>query len=628
MPDPKPQPEASASPSHLRSLEDEIRLLNERLHRVESSVVFRFLRFAGGLFDMQKKRAGRILLHSPLHPLYLRLRGKPKATPDIPGYAAWIAEREARMPSRAWHQQQAANWRRQPEISVVMSTYRPTKEWLTRAVSSVQAQSYEKWQLCICDDASDQPWVREYLEAEAASDPRIRVVFREVNGGISEGLNAAGQLATGDFVGFLDHDDELHPCALHYIAEACQQDDADLIYSDEDYLDPSGERAGPTFKPDWSPELLDACMYIGHFFVARRTLVEEAGWFRSPFDGSQDHDLALRVSERARGIRHVRQVLYHWRQHPQSTSMNPTAKPYAHDAGRRAVADAMKRRGISATVEDGPLLYTHLMQRPVPKDRASLIVCSRDADRMDAFFKGQKKTRHPDFEIVVVEHKTPGAEALSRVLDSVGCLRIPYTGSFHFSKMCNAGAAVATGELLVFINDDVTPLREEWLEVMTAYLANEEIGAVGARLLYPSGALQHAGMAYGIQDGAGHPGRGAFYADLMYYLQLPRNVSAVTGACLGMRKRLFTELGGFDLAFPDNYGDLDLCLRIRERGYRIVVDPRIELTHIEGATRQGGTTFDERQRLRLRWNHVLSQGDPYYPEVFDRHTEAVRLAPY
>ena len=300
----------------------------------------------------------------------------------------------------------AAGWRFRPTISILIPTFQPRQEWLDRAIASVKAQSYEQWQICICDDASSEPWVREYLQAEAAADSRISVVFRDSNGGISAALNDAGKLATGEYVTFLDHDDVLHPFALHYVVEACQEDSVDVLYSDEDYLDPDGERCGPTFKPDWSPELLTSCMYFGHLFVATRKLVDEVGWFRSACDGAQDFDLALRLVERAHKIRHIARVLYHWRQHPQSTSMNPEAKPYAHEAGFGAVSDAVARHQISGVVENGPLLYTYYIRRSPIQQRVSLVVCSRDQKRLSAFLMGQKCTRYPDVELVVVEHIT------------------------------------------------------------------------------------------------------------------------------------------------------------------------------------------------------------------------------
>src|SRR5665213_157103 len=601
-------------PEHIQAMEDEA---------VEPSHLFRFLQYAGRVAEIQKRKAGQLLLPSPFHPLYLRTFGRRRARAMEIEYAQWISIEEGRSPSRQVYQEVAATWHFQPTVSILIPTFQPRKEWLDQAIASVKAQSYEKWQLCICDDASSESWVQQYLQTQAAADPRIRVSFRESNGGISAALNGAGNLAAGEYVTFLDHDDMLHPFALHYVVEACQEDSVDVLYSDEDYLNPNGERSGPTFKPDWSPELLTACMYFGHLLVARRGLVEEAGWFRSPYDGAQDYDLALRLVERARKIRHIRRVLYHWRQHPQSTSMNLKAKPYAHDAGYRAVSDAVARREIHGRVENGPIPYTYYIRRPSTREPVSLVVCSRDPKQLSAFLEGQKRTLYPHLELVVVEHVTKG-RPLDPLLETTACIRVPYEGVFNFSLMNNMGAQAAGSELLVFLNDDVTPLRPDWLEVMAAHLVRPEIGAVGGRLLYPSGALQHAGLVLGLHDGVGHPGRGSYSADLMYYLQLPRDVSAVTGACLGIRRSVFQEVGGFEPTFPVNYNDVDLCLKVASCGYRVMVDPHIELTHLECGTRRGGTIPAERQHFRERWEDLLRKGDPYYPDAFAR-TEEVRL---
>jgi GT2 family glycosyltransferase len=592
---------------------------------MKSSRFFRFLRSVGRIADTQKKRAGQLLLHSPFHPIYLRIWGRRKARLDSVSYAQWVSNEETRWPSRHGHQQEAGGWRFQPTVSIIIPTFQPKREWLDQAIGSVKAQSYEKWQLCICDDASVEPWVREYLQAQAAADARIRVALAESNAGISATLNAAGKLASGEYVTFLDHDDELHPYALHYVVKACQEDAVDVLYSDEDHLDAGGVRSRPIFKPDWSPELLTACMYFGHLLVAARSLVEQVGWFRSVCDGAQDYDLALRLVERARKIRHIRRVLYHWRQHPQSTSMNLQAKPYAHAAGFRALSDAIDRRQIQGVVEDGPVPYSYYIRRSSTQAAVSLIVCSRDGKRLATFLKGQERTRYPNVELVVVEHITAKGRPLDAVLERAKCIRVPFEAPFNFSLMNNLGAQAASSELLVFLNDDVTPLRPEWLDVMAGHLLRPEIGVVGAQLRYPSGAIQHAGIVLGIQDGAGHPGRGAYRADLMYYLERPRDVSAVTGACLGIRRNVFREIAGFDPSFPVNYNDVDLCLKVASVGYRVIVDPRIELTHLEGATRRGGTTIEERQHFRERWGDLLAATDPYYPEAFERNEE-VRLA--
>jgi GT2 family glycosyltransferase len=596
-----------------------------RLQGFESSRLARLLRDLGRIADTQKKRAGQLLLHSPFHPIYLRIWGRRKARLDGVSYAQWVSNEETSWPSRQAHQEEAAGWHYRPTVSIIIPTFQPTREWLDRALASVKAQSYEKWQLCICDDASVEPWVREYLQAQAASDARIRVALSESNAGISATLNAAGKLASGEYVTFLDHDDELHPYALHYVVKACQEEAVDILYSDEDHLDATGVRVHPILKPDWSPELLNTCMYFGHLLVATRNLVEQAGWFRSACDGAQDYDLALRLVERARKIRHIRRVLYHWRQQPRSTSTNPQAKPYAHAAGHRALSDAVARRQIQGVVENGPGLYTYYIHRSSSQPPVSLVVCSRDPKRLSAFLKGQKRTRYPNVELIVVEHIASNGRPLDSVLKGTKSTRVPFESPFNFSRMNNLGAEAASSELLVFLNDDVTPLRPEWLDVMAGQLLRPEIGVVGARLLYPSGAIQHTGIAIGIQDGAGHPGRGASRAELMYYLEWPRDVSAVTGACLGIRRNVFREISGFDPSFPVNYNDVDLCLKVASSGYRVIVDPHIELTHLEGATRRSGTTLEERQLFRERWRDVLAESDPYYPEAFERNEE-VRLA--
>lgn len=585
----------------------------------------RFLKYAGRVATTQKKRAGQLLLHSPFHPLYLRTFGRNKLHARGIEYAQWVANEESTWPSRQVQQEVAAGWPFQPMVSILIPTFQPRREWLEHAIASVKAQSYANWQLCICDDASGDAAVREYLQAEAAADSRIGVIFRESNGGISAALNTAGKLATGEFVTFLDHDDVLHTFALHSVVEACQEDSVDVLYSDEDYLNRTGERSGPAFKPDWSPELLTACMYFGHLLVARRSLVDQAGWFRSEYDGAQDFDLALRLVEHARKIRHIRRVLYHWRQHAQSTSLNPSAKPYAHDAGFRAVSAALVRRESPGIVEDGPVPYTYYIRRSSAQQPVSLVVCSRDRKRLASFLRGQKLTRYPHVELVVVEHLSGKGRPLGSLLEETACIRVPFEGAFNYSLMNNLGAQAASSDLLVFLNDDVTPIRPDWLEVMAAHLLRPEIGVVGGRLLYPSGAIQHAGLVLGLQDGVGHPARGSYSAELMYYLQLPRDVSAVTGACLGIRRNVFQEVGGFDPTFPVNYNDVDLCLKVASSGYRVVVDPRIELTHLECGTRRGGTTLAERQHFSDRWGHLLAKSDPYYPDAFER-SEEVRLA--
>jgi GT2 family glycosyltransferase len=611
--------------TEVRFLRQETARLTERLDRLEANRVFRLINRTIRAITTLKKRAGQLLLRSPFHPLYLRLRGSRDQTSATGAYRSWVAWNESLYPSFSWHREESERWRWRPVVSILLATYRPKREWLDSAIQSVKAQSYDNWELCICDDASNELWLTEYLEMQRAADSRVRVASAPVNGGISAAQTCAGKLATGELVMFLDHDDELHVHALHYVVEAFQEEDVDLVYTDEDHLDVDGARTQPTMKPDWSPELLDSCMYFGHLLATRRTLMDLVGWLRKPYDGAQDYDLALRLVECAREVRQVPRILYHWRQHDQSTALNPNAKPYAHEAGKRALSDSVARRRISGDVIDGPLLYTYQIRRTIPDKSVSIIVCSLGGRLLSSFLKNLERTQYDKLEVVVVEHLVGKKNAFSRLADSRDHVRVPYAGPFNFSDMNNKGVLAARSEVLVFLNDDVTPIRERWLLTMLSHLEQEEIGIVGGKLLYPDGSLQHAGIAVGLLDGAGHPGRGCYATDLMYYLNLPHNVSAVTGACLGIRRVLFEELGGFDVQFPVNYNDVDLCLRARNLGYRIVVDPRVEMLHQECASRLGVTKFAERERFARRWASVLDKGDPFYPQAFDRGTEEIRL---
>jgi glycosyltransferase involved in cell wall biosynthesis len=611
--------------AEVRLLRQEAARLSERLDRLEANRIFRLINSAIRAITTQKRRVGQLLLRSRFHPLYLRLRGARDQTGATSRYRSWVDWNESLYPPFSWHKKESERWRWRPVVSILLATYHPKREWLDRAIQSVKAQSYDNWELCICDDASGELWLTEYLETQRIADSRIKVGSAPVNGGISMAQTCAGKLATGELVTFLDHDDELHVHALHYAVEAFQEEDVDLVYTDEDHLDVDGTRAQPTLKPDWSPELLDSCMYFGHLLATRRSLMDLVGWLRKPYDGAQDYDLALRLVECAREIKHVPRILYHWRQHLQSTALNLNAKPYAHEAGKRALSDSVVRRQISGDVMDGPFSFTYEIRRPVPDKSVSIIVCSRGGRLLSSFMKNLRRTQHDKLEVVVVEHWTGRKNAFSRLAGSRDHVRVPYEGPFNFSDMNNRGVLAARSELLVFLNDDVAPICEHWLQTIVSHLEQEEIGIVGGKLLYPDQSLQHAGIAVGLLDGAGHPGRGRYASDLMYYLNLPHNVSAVTGACLAIRRTLFEELGGFDVQFPLNYNDVDLCLRARSLGFRILVDPRVEMRHQECASRFGLTKFAERERFARRWASVLDQGDPFYPQAFDRNTEEIRL---
>jgi GT2 family glycosyltransferase len=512
-------------------------------------------------------------------------------------------------------------------ISVLVPVHRPRPDWLRAAVDSVMNQTWPKWELCLSIDGGD-PAIEAQIQEMAAADDRVHFVVTGDTEGISAALNRAGTLATGEYVASLDHDDVLSPAALHYIAEALQNGDADVIYTDEDSLAPTGERIRPNFKPAWAPELLLSCMYMGHLLVVSRAAIDRAGWFRTEFDGAQDYDLALRLDENGARFRHVPRVLYHWRIHEGSTAASAAAKPYAHRAGKQALSEALKRRGeCFSEVVDGPIPHTYRIRRTTqPEHGISFVVVSRNANLLGRCLESVAQTAAAiDHEYVIVHHQSGGDDrAMEAVLRRFNCSVVPYTQAFNFSTMNNAAAQLARKAVLVFLNDDIMALEMGWAETLLAHAMRPCIGVAGAKLVYPSGAIQHAGIAVGIGEGAGHLGRGTFRNDLWRWLELTRDVSAVTGACMAIRRELFNELSGFDEQFPVNYNDVDLCLRARAAGYRIIVDPSVVVRHDEARTRVAGTSFAERELFHDRWHDVLD--DPFYSPLLDHRSEEIALA--
>jgi GT2 family glycosyltransferase len=589
--------------------------LEERLARVEKSVVFRTLRTVGGAAATTKGKLGQALLRSPFHPLYAKLAGeKPAPTAE---YAAWVeAEQKSSAPAVALAYR--------PLISVLMPVYRPRREWIEAAIASVQAQSYENWQLCLCCDGPADQWLDDWLRRRVCRDPRVRVAFATERHGIASALNGAGTLADGEYITFLDQDDMLAPAALYFLAEALQQQAFDVLYSDEDWMTETGQRIRPNFKPDWSPELLIGCMYFGHMFAARRDLIAEAGWFRNGFEGAQDYDLALRLASGGASVKHVARILYHWRMHQGSTAAGAGAKPHAHTSGKRALEDALRTNGTVAKVKDGPAPHTYVIGWTPAKKSVSVVICSRTADLLERCLDALRRTTEGiDLQLIVVEHQSFETRAMAQ---QFGCTVIPYGRIFNFADMNNVGAADARHDTLLFLNDDVTAQRSGWLESLLGLVERPEIAIAGAKLVYPSGAIQHAGIALGIGEGTGHIGRGQFASDVWRWLNLRRNVSAVTGACMAIRRSVFQELNGFDTSFAVNYNDVDLCLRARAAGYEVVYEPAAILRHDECATRGSGTKLEERELFWDRWGELIERPDPYFTPYLDGEEMRLQLA--
>jgi GT2 family glycosyltransferase len=549
-----------------------------------------------------------LLLKSPLHPLYVRLMAG-EATTDQ-DYSAWMqAEQAAALPPSVLRDQ-SRGWRYRPVVSIVMPVYKPRREWIEAAIESVQTQSYENWQLCLCCDGLAEPWLADWLRSRVSEESRIRVAFAADRRGIAATMNGAGALADGEYVTFLDQDDLLAVSALHFVVNAMQQETPDILYSDEDWMDSRGQRLRPNFKPDWSPELLSGCMYFGHMFVVRRQKLAEVGWFRDGFEGAQDYDLALRLISAGATVTRIARVLYHWRMHEGSTAASAGAKPHAHSAGKRALEQALHASGNHATVANGPAPHTYIVKWPVTAKAVSVVICSRTPALLERCLHSLQRTlRDIDAQIIVVEHQSRETRDIA---ESFQCDVISYGRIFNFADMNNLGAAEARHDSLLFVNDDVVATNGGWAQPMLSLIARPDIGIAGAKLLYPSGAIQHAGIALGIGEGTGHIGRGKFASDLWRWLELRRNVSAVTGACLAIRRSLFKELNGFDINFPVNYNDADLCLRARSMGHEVVFEPSASLRHDECATRSSGTKIEERDLFWERWGEVLERPDPFF----------------
>ena len=514
-----------------------------------------------------------------------------------------------------------------PRFSVITPVHDPDEAVLRATIASVVGQTYRDWQLCLVDDGSTLPHVRAVLDDAAASDERIVVQHRAEAGGIVAASNDALDMATGEFVAFLDHDDLLHPGALKAISDAIRRHPrVDYLYTDEDKVTEAGIRYDPFLKPAWSPERFRTQMYTCHLSVARRSLVEEVGRFRPGYDGAQDWDLVLRVTERARQIEHVRGIYYHWRAVAASVASSSAAKPWAYEAARKAITDHLERCDIQGIVDDVPgkpgeyrilpsLQATPLVSIIIPTAGTSRPIHFRDQPLVvNCVRRLVERTSYPSYEIVLVADRSTPAEVLEEVEAIAGDrLRVvDFDRPFHFSEKINVGALHAEGDLLLLLNDDTEATSHHWLDALVMYALLPGVGAVGAKLRFGDGRLQHVGIG-GTRGAPGHmyygfPGdHGGYFDDAV----LPGNLLAVTGACLLTPRRCFEEVGGLSPEFPVNYNDVDYCFKLHAAGHRIVYTPEATLWHYESSTREGGPVqAAELERINRRWGSLLHD-DPF-----------------
>lgn len=565
-------------------------------------------------------------------------RSRSNAYKEVPDYDLWIRKQEPS--ARERRRQRKASFSQNLKFSVVIPLYNTPPVFLKAVLDSVLHQTYPNVELCLADGSTSDETER-YIAKHYAGEKRIRYCRLEKNGGISENTNAALQMAQGDFIVFADHDDVLTVDALYEMAKAVEADpQIDVIYTDEDKVNRSGTAYfGPHFKPDFSMELLQCNNYICHLFAVRREVQERTGMLDSSFDGAQDYDFVLRCCEQAKRICHIPKVLYHWRTHPESTAGNPASKLYAFEAGRRAVEAHYQRMQIEAEVEATQLqgrYRTHFMITGSPW--VTILIPNKDhSDDLRRCIESiQNRTSYQNYEILIVENNSvePETEAYYAALAQEQSVRlIRYEGGFNYAAIHNFAMKYVNSEYVVLLNNDTEVRTPNWLEELLGICQQETVGAVGAKLFYPDGTIQHAGVILGLCGVASHwyvgmPGDRHGYAARLVSVQ---DLSAVTAACMMTKKSVWEKLGGMSEELAVAYNDIDYCLKLRQAGCRVVFTPYAELIHYESKSRGPEDTPEKQARFRKeaelfsqKWKQVLDAGDPFYnPNLTRTRTDCV-----
>ncbi len=567
----------------------------------------------------------RYLKHYGPKEFWIRLheRFEPEEVPYGPWYEAYVPDEAALEKQRHHHFEYS------PLISVAVPAYRTPEKFLAQMIDSLLAQTYGNWELCIANGSPEDSAMKKVLEEYTKKDSRIRVSELTENKGIAGNTNAALEMAQGEFVGLLDHDDLLAPNALYEIVRALDEDrNLDAVYTDEDKVTTElDEHFQPHLKPDFNLDLLRSNNYICHFFVVRRSIVQKVGGFCQEFDGAQDHDFIFRCIETAEKVGHIPEILYHWRTHKASTADNPASKMYAFDAGKRAIEAHLKRTGTEGIVSHTPDLGFFRVKYPVQgQPLVSVIIPNKDEkETLKACIDSiREKTEYPNYEIIIVENNSTTDEIFQYYKELSQDPRIRllrWKKEFNYSAINNYGVRHANGEYLLFLNNDVTVITPGWIKELLGVCQRPEVGAAGVKLIYPDNTIQHAGCVIGLGGIAGHmfvdmPANRTGYLHKASILQ---DMSAVTAACMMMKRTAFEEAGGFTEKLPVAFNDVDLCLKVRKNHKLIVYDPYVQLYHMESKTRGAEDNKEKVRRfqeeieyMRCQWIDILKKGDPYY----------------
>lgn len=527
-------------------------------------------------------------------------------------------------------QEENAQFPKDIKFSVLVPLYNTPESFLKAMIESVQAQTYKNWELCLADGSdSEHSFVGEICKNYADGDKRIKYEKLERNLGISENTNACIRMATGEYIALFDHDDLLHPSALYEVMRAICEHGADFIYTDENtFSEDPRDAYNPHFKPDFSPDTLRSYNYICHLSVFSRELLDSVGYFRSEYDGSQDYDLILRLTEKAKKVFHIRKILYYWRAHKNSVAQDIGAKPYTVTAAKKALAAHLERCGLKGEVLDSSVPTTYHIKYEIDGNPLiSVIIPNKDhTDDLDICLKSlYEKSSYKNFEVIIVENNSTEKETFEyyeAIAQKHGNIKIvKWEGNFNYSAINNFGVNYAKGEYILLLNNDVEIINGSCLEEMLMFAQRKDVGAVGAKLYYSDDTVQHAGVILGLGGTAGHAHKhfGRSHPGYMARASIAQNLTACTAACLMMRRDVFDEVGGLDESFEVAFNDVDLCMKIREKGYLVVFTPYAELYHYESKSRGNDSTPEKLERFRgeidrfkEKWQKQLDDGDPYY----------------
>ena len=562
----------------------------------------------------------------------LRQKKMEQEAKKLHGTASFPTPEEAR-------RQQDTKFERMVKVSILVPLYNTPMNFLNEMIDSVRNQTYQNWELCLADGSdAEHAEVGARCKEYAAQDNRIIYYKLEKNEGIAGNTNQCYKLATGEYIGLFDHDDVLHPSVLYEYVKVINEQNADYIYCDETTFkgDSIDNMITLHFKPDYSVDNLRANNYICHFSVFARELLEGTELFRSGFDGSQDHDMILRLTSNAKNIVHVPKLMYYWRSHKASVASDISAKPYAIAAAKGAVADHLTRNGYKNFEIKSTRAFETIFEIKYEiqkEDKISILIPNKDHidDLRRCLESIKERSTYDNYEVIVIENNSTeeATFAYYKTLENQEKIKVvTYEGEFNYSKINNFGAKYATGEYLLLLNNDTQVITMNWLESMLMYAQRSDVGAVGAKLYYGDHTIQHAGIVLGLgaHRTAGHTHYKINHDNLGYMGRLcyAQNVSAVTGACLMVRKSIFEELGGLDESFKIALNDVDFCLRIRQKGFLNVFTPFAELYHFESASRgidiqdeaKAKRYEEEAEHFRMKWKEVLEKGDPYYNPNF------------